>query len=325
MVVFARKTMTGSVQDDSDATTRCPSCGADARFRGTIRAHTQFAGNPLNVRTTVGLYRCRACALQFRWPQFEPELLHSLYERGSEEMWGAEAPTRSDWTMVKGILSTTTLPERSILDVGCFDGRFLQTLDSSWRKSGVELNRIAAERAASLGVEIVARRAEDLASLRQRYGCVVSFDVVEHVVDPRQLLRTLIAVTKPGGEILLATGNTAARSWRLMGSRYWYCSLNEHISFINPEWCSRAASDLGLELVDVVPFSHAMERTIGRRGREVAANIAYLIAPGAIAWARRRKGLIESAANDLPPLWMTARDHILIRMRVPASRKESAA
>jgi len=318
------KTMTDRGQGGLREATRCPSCGGDAHLRGVIRPHAEFAGNPLDVRADAGLYRCPDCALQFRWPQLDASMLHRLYERGSEAMWGTEAPKRSDWTIVRGILATAALPGRSVLDVGCFDGRFLQTLDSSWRKSGVELNRVAADRAAAAEVEIVARRAEDLAALGRQYACVVAFDVIEHVVDPREFLRTLVAVTKPGGEILLATGTTDAPSWRLMGSRYWYCSLNEHISFINRAWCAKAVSALALELVEVVPFSHATERTLGRRLREAAANVIYRIAPGAISWARRRKGLSESGVHDLPPLWMTARDHILVRLRVPVSQGKSA-
>jgi SAM-dependent methyltransferase len=277
-------------------------------------------GRRLDDVTDAGLYRCDACALHFKWPQFEAGVMHSLYEEGSDTLWSETAAKRTDWTMVKDIVSAARLPERSILDVGCFDGRFLETLDASFKKAGVELNRAAAARAASIGVEIVGRSAEELPSLTQRFGCVASFDVIEHVTDPRDFLRMLAAVTMPGGEILIGTGNTSARSWRFMGSRYWYCAPNEHISFVNPDWCTRAAAGLGLELVDVVPFSHGLQPTFARKLRELVANVAYRVAPAAIVWARRRKGLTEPAALGGPPQWMTARDHILIRLRVPAGR-----
>jgi SAM-dependent methyltransferase len=305
------------VRERSTSSTVCPSCGGSASLRGVIRAQTLFVGKRLDWNTDdAALYRCLSCALQFRWPQFEPDTLHSLYESGSDELWVAEAAERRDWAMARAMVENAVLPEHSVLDVGCFDGRFLQTLDASWKKRGVELNRAAAARAVSIGVEIVAGSVADLPLLRQRYGCVVSFDVIEHVSDPREFLRTLSAVTVPGGEILVGTGNTAALSWRFMGSRYWYCAPNEHISFVNPEWCARTAADLGLQLVDVIPFSHGLHSTFGRRVREVVANLVYKIAPGAIAWARRRKGITDASAVHGPPQWMSARDHILIRLRV---------
>jgi hypothetical protein len=106
-----------------------------------------------------------------------------------------------------------------------------------------------------------------------------------------------------------------------MGSRYWYCHIAEHLSFINPAWIERAAPLLGLEVVRLSFFSHAGGKpSFRQKAYETAANLILRFAPGLFAWLRRSGAggvdLVRYPGLALvPPYWMSAKDHMLFVLR----------
>lgn len=216
----------------------------------------------------------------------------------------------------------------TVLDVGCFDGAFLERLGVGWDRYGIEINEAAGRRAEARGVQIVAREAKALCRLGQRFDAIVAFDLAEHVRDPRALLAQMVQRLTPGGAILLGTGNTQAPSWRLMGSRYWYCAIPEHLAFIGEAWCRTSAAALGLNLVLVERYSHARSRRPLQVASEVGKNLAYRFAPTLFGTLRARGwGGIDvakaEALKSYPPAWMTARDHLIAVFQKPYPQSDS--
>jgi hypothetical protein len=132
----------------------------------------------------------------------------------------------------------------------------------------------------------------------------------------------LADITKPGGEIIISTGNSMAVSWRLMGSRYWYCTIGEHISFINPQWCEQVANNLELEVIDLEYFSHAPPSrfTLINRVKEIISNLVYRFIPIFPHYLRKfgfgsKDVMKHPVLLDFPPIWGTAKDHFIIRFR----------
>jgi len=295
----------------------CHSCRNGTQLRGRIPDALRFAGRDLDSPLPGGnLYVCPNCHLNFRYPRPSKRTLDRLYTDGSANAWENPADRRRDWAVARQILDDPTVA-RSVLDVGCFDGGFLDSLGSRWGLHGVEIHPTAAARAEERGVEIICRNYDDLGKLDRAFGVVTAFDVVEHVEDPLLFLRQLSRLVLPGGIVTLSTGNTETLSWMLLGSRYYYCVIPEHISFINPKWCAYAVRTLGLTLVHMAKFSREPHRTIPKRVRQTALNITYALMPRTAAAARslgfggldvrRHRSLLSH-----PPYWGTARDHFLV-------------
>ena len=300
----------------------CPGCNAGEAFRiGPIPDAFEFAGTALDSPLPGGsLYRCKACGLHWRYPQPDKSELDALYRKGAASSWQYHPVKRRDWqiasTLIRKHADVTT-----VLDVGCFDGRFLDHLGSGYRRAGIEVHPLAAEHAAAKGIEIVGRDFSDLDTLRSPFDIVVAMDVIEHVGNPRAFLASLARATRPGGRIILSTGNTATTPWRLMGGMYWYCSIAEHISFINPRWCEHAAAELGLAVEDLVLFSHEPAKA-SEAFIQAAANLFYRYLPN-LAYTLRRlyalsKGKACRPACRTPPHWRSAKDHLLVAFRVSA-------
>lgn len=297
----------------------CPSCGAGSvRRLGAIPASNTFAGRHLDrVLPGGALWRCRACHLVFRYPRLAKQELDALYRLGHDESWPDPVESRADWMLTAKLIAAYPGVKR-VLDVGCFDGKLLDYLGSRYEKLGVEIHREAAARAGKRGIRIIAHDFAELASHQAVADAVLAVDVIEHTDDPLAFLARLAQAASPGGLVIVATGNTDSPSWRLMGSRYWYCHIAEHISFINPAWVHWAAHRLRLEVVTIQSFSHVeSHEKWGRRLRELIVNLAYRASPWMFARLRRLgAGGIDVARFpellEVPPYWLTAQDHILV-------------
>lgn len=306
----------------SAAQVYCPSCGVGTLCRiGPIPDSNVFAGRHLECVLPGGvLWRCLKCHLVFRHPRPPKHELNERYRHGHSENWPDSAADRTDWELAAKLLSG--LPDITrVLDVGCFDGRLLEYLGEKYVTLGIEIHEAAAQRARGRGVQIVASDFSDMGRLQVNADVVLALDVIEHTYDPREFLKNVVAALKPGGWIIVATGNTEAFSWRLMKGSYWYCHIAEHLSFINPSWVRQAARQLDLDVVSIRFYSHLGGRGgLKQRGREIAGNLLLRFAPRLFARLRRHGfGGIDMERYPglacVPPYWMTARDHMLVLLR----------
>jgi SAM-dependent methyltransferase len=235
---------------------------------------------------------------------------------GRDDTWSATANARRDWDIARAIISDVLPKDGRLLDVGCFDGGFLEPLVDLYNCNGIEINPGAREKAAERGVVI---RGEDVGQLEGMYDCITSFDVIEHVESPVSLITKILACVPRGGRVLISSGNLDSFTFRLMGSRYWYCGVAEHISFVSPRWFQNASTKLGFEVERVVCFSHGNASFFWAL-KEVSANILYRFAP-VVLRLLRRKGVVGidpvrfRDQLDCPPGWASAKDHFLVLLR----------
>jgi len=303
----------------------CPSCNSSkVRNMGAIPPSASFAGRVLDRPLPGGfLYRCNSCGLGYRHPRPSKARLNELYQAGRDDTWSAiDEADRKDWAIARQWIGDLGQPG-DILDVGCFSGDFLLSLGGQHTISGVELHSGAARRAAERGVAIVGTDFDNLDSFEATYDWIVAFDVIEHCDDPRKLLSQLIKKCKPGGKVIISTGNMNAPSWRLMGSRYWYCAIAEHLTFIDPGWCRKAAADCGARLMKLSKFSHE-PAPVMQQTSQLMKNLLYCFAPSLAGWVRAKGFGKEDVFQHpelkrSPPKWYAARDHLIVLFQTDSS------
>lgn len=292
----------------------CPDCSGQTRLIGSIPATDIFAGRSLERPLPGGnLYRCRRCLLGFRWPRLAKDELDALYKEGDESAWSRSGDSRADWLIARDWLSQG-LPEGSrILDVGCFDGGFLEPLVASYRCCGIEIHPKARDCAKLKGIEVIG---SDFSEVNGGFDCITAFDVIEHVAQPRSFLADCLAAIRPRGWVLISTGNLDAFTFRAMGSRYWYCTIAEHISFVSPSWFKAITESEGHQVLRQATFVHRSVSPARRVG-EAANNFLYRFAPWGFRSLRRLgMGGIEVRTHpelaDHPPGWGSAKDHFMV-------------
>lgn len=291
----------------------CPGC----RNLSTIKAVGQipdcqiFAGalQPAPIPGGV-LHHCGQCGINFRSPRLSDEELRRLYVAASASGWRSHAQDRPDWQFVYDRIRT--LDVGRILDIGCYDGKFLEGCPEGWTKIGIEPNAEASRVAENYKVKIIGTDFSVLSSQKAKFDVITMFDVIEHVPNPLAILSLCSESLSRGGRIFVSTGNTSSMPWRLLGSRNSYCIPPEHIAFINPDWCMNQAPNLGLGIAKIHVYRRG-QFGIGRIAFDLFKISAYLVAPSLFSWLRKRGvGQATSHAHGNPPLWPSAKDHFIV-------------
>jgi len=279
-----------------------------------------FGGNALPASLPQSnLIKCKSCYLYFRWPRVPDEKLSKLYKDVNPEHWQYELVNRKDWEIAIRWINNE-IGVGAILDIGCWDGKFLECLSENNIRHGIEINMLAANKASSRGVKIIANNISDIGHMSTQYNVVTAFNIIEHIEDPLSFLKAITQVITTNGYVIISSGNTEAITWRISGSRYWYCSIPEHISFINPEWCHFIADKLNLKIEHIERFSYAGKTSIIHKISVFAKNFTYFIAPRILGNLRKIKHYLikknVGKIHNYPPAWMTSKDHFIIIFKI---------
>lgn len=151
----------------------------------------------------IGLYECPETQVRFYYP-FETAGPEALYQQLQTFDWNYK-----DVKWEHDVALSHVRPCQRVLDVGCGQGSFLARAGEKGAvPTGIEFNRDAGERARAKGVEILPMLLADHARERpEYYDVVTSFQVLEHVTNPREFLEGSLHVLKPGGTLIVGVPN----------------------------------------------------------------------------------------------------------------------
>ncbi|MCR9219918.1 MAG: class I SAM-dependent methyltransferase [Alphaproteobacteria bacterium] len=146
-------------------------------------------------------------------------------------------------------------PGDTIVDIGCGAGDLLGLIrehgDPSWRLVGVDFSNDAVSRARAKDLEVIEGRIEALpeASLEQ-VGVFVMNQLIEHVEDPGEVLRSCARMLRPGGVLIMETPNHTAWDARMFRRRYWGgWHAPRHWNIFSAQSLGALAEKSGLEVV----------------------------------------------------------------------------
>lgn len=147
----------------------------------------------------------------------------------------------------------------TLLDVGCGLGDFLRAAGGKgWRLCGIDASphavRVARERVDGVIVEGTLDTIQpDALGLGQSSLAAVTFwDVVEHLVDPRDILRRAHNLLEPSGILAISMPNVAGIKSRVLGRRWRYFRPQfGHVMHYSPPTLAWLARQAGFTVVSV--------------------------------------------------------------------------
>ncbi|ACF03082.1 Methyltransferase type 12 [Rhodopseudomonas palustris TIE-1] len=200
----------------------CPACGNDTlavtdesvnldqimkrwRDHGAAFSAETLARYSTRELGPLHLYTCRTC----QFGQYQPIVV------GNADFYGAigqiEYYTENKWEFDRSIEFIRRERPHTVIDVGCGSGFFLDQLRKampSIKLVGIEINEAAASQARARGhhVEVLDWDREDFAqALPFKADVVVCHQVLEHVQNPIQLLKSIRTMLTESGLAVIST------------------------------------------------------------------------------------------------------------------------
>lgn len=155
-----------------------------------------------------------------------------------------------------------------LMEVGCGSGVLLQTaIARGWQANALEYSAelAAVARRANPGSAITVADASQYTDGTADYDAVMALDVLEHVLDPAQLLLNCGSLLKPGGLLLLQTPNTRSLRHRLQGAAWEMRDPAQHLHLFSPAGLRALLSRTGFGVIHLQTVSGSgFERGLAR-------------------------------------------------------------
>lgn len=231
----------------SDASaTRCWACAA-----------------PVDATTdSDGYVRCAACALRF-YPSGEAPRAHYddnyFADYAGGDYFATEALRRHEARVRLRLVRQATGPAATqLLEVGSAAGFFMdEARKSRWSVRGIEPAEGPATYARTkLGLDVVSTFAEDAELPASSVDAVCLWHTLEHIPDPADLLRNLLAALRPGGVLVIEIPNGASLLAKRSGSDWFALEPEVHVAQWTPTALGAVLASCGyaVDRVYTVPF-----------------------------------------------------------------------
>ena len=225
------------------------------------------------------LVSCRQCGLVHVNPQPNLAAVQPYYEnhyflnrtdRGYADYYSPEVrrsiieTTHLNLKDLDFYVYETRMRERgdkpNALDAGCAAGYFVDYLRTrGWNSRGIELSEDAARYGRDvlrLPIEIGDYlSAESLAP--GTFDLITLWASIEHMHSPRAVLQRTHSLLRSGGRMILSTCRYGLLA-RVMGARWRYMNVPEHLYFFSVRGIERLAETVGFRVVKVITYGSGM-------------------------------------------------------------------
>ena len=178
------------------------------------------------------------------------------------------------------------------MDIGCGNGEFLlalskyftQNIDAKGIEPNIHKQQIAIAKGLNVGFY-------DLETANEKYDTISILNVYSHLPDPVEAFINWRKLLKPGGELIIETGDTADFSY---ANHYKPFFLPDHLSFANEQIVTSILQRTGYEVVVLKKYRYQMGLLAS------AKDILLFI-------FRKKKSLFSAFTKKPTDMWIRAR------------------
>jgi SAM-dependent methyltransferase len=221
----------------------CPACGSVTRHEDLFR------------KNGCEILRCALCGLgRAEAREFDPAgyYTHDYFSGGHADGYAnypaAERVLRREFVRTVRFIRKHRDGGR-LLELGCAYGFFLQEAKRHFEVAGIELAEDAAAHCRRNGLRVLTGPA-DAAHLRAlgSMDAIVLLDVIEHLPEPHETLALCARHLRPGGIVVLTTGDFGSALARIAGPRWRLMTPPQHLWFFTAPSIANLAARLGMRV-----------------------------------------------------------------------------
>ena len=245
---------TGPAAPDSQPVERCPLCDDP---RGTP-VH-RLADPSGRIAGVFELRRCTGCGIVYVDPRPGDEALTRLYDE--DFYFSTGWSYRALAAMVIECIQSRRrrrverhVRRGRLLDVGSGDGHFVHHMARhGWDATGIDFSPSAIDcaRRVRSGGRFLQGTLDDYDLAPGRMDLITLWQVLEHIGEPRPLLRRCHDLLKRGGMLVVAVPNIDGLSSRLTAQRWWGLDVPRHLVHYSPDTLRRSLEQNGFGVVHV--------------------------------------------------------------------------
>ncbi|HEY6468228.1 MAG TPA: class I SAM-dependent methyltransferase [Candidatus Dormibacteraeota bacterium] len=141
----------------------------------------------------------------------------------------------------------------SVLDIGCGPGVLLnQMRQRGWTARGTERSPSAAQQARDVfHLDVRAQDVDDVVAEGATFDTVVLWHVAEHLHSPRETVRAIARLLRPGGILLIAVPNFGSPEAHIGRNKWFHLDVPRHLVHFTPATLGAMLGAAGFETVKV--------------------------------------------------------------------------
>ncbi|HYG33854.1 MAG TPA: class I SAM-dependent methyltransferase [Clostridia bacterium] len=198
---------------------------------------------------------CSACGFTITSPQPAGGDMAQYYPAG---YYGTPEERRFPWIVEKlqrmlyaqrarSVEGATDGVRGKVLDIGCGRGLLLKAFQArGWEVQGTELSDQSARYARQVaGIPVKTGNLGDIGFPANHFDAITMWHVLEHVPDPRVLLREIFRILKPNGVLLVGVPDFGGWEARLFRDKWFHLDVPRHVTHLTKDTLHKALSDTG--------------------------------------------------------------------------------
>jgi len=206
---------------------------------------------------------CKGCSTLYVNPRPGPEALREFYSNSRSvdylaDVFFKESETRrknlfhSKAAFVNGFFGTKR--KLTIGDIGAGNGVFLEELrgmapDNNY--TAIEPSEKMAAICKEKSFSVRPTTFENMRPDELMFDCLIAFELVEHLFDPRAFFKKVYTMLRPGGYFFLSTLNCRGFDIAVLWEQSKSVNPPHHLNFFNPGSIRQLLASTGFDVVDI--------------------------------------------------------------------------
>ena len=238
---------TGLLMAEKARDRECPVCGGSF-------------SRPIFIKAGFPHGRCPECELIYVNPVLNDQAAREYYREESSWARVLESDLQKKFDRLKfqyGLDAALPLINRdpdplfSLLDIGAGTGLFAESArDRGLKTTVLELNRENARKMREKGFTVLERPLGEAGPFSEKFDLVTLWEVLEHIVEPRELLEQIYRLMTPAGVLLILVPNADALITRILHEKSGTFGGHSHVQFFNINTLTRLLAETGFTVLE---------------------------------------------------------------------------